>query len=366
MSSSWELICHHTYAGTPGVVVDLSPSRRSHASVSGLGDDDFLADGAEAGSGAVSIFDPAARIDIADSESWRPIRGLAVEMRILLEPGASGQRVLLDSPSFRFYVTSEVLFARFRNHSLQETEVSTHLDLVVPSSFQLPIGVWTVLGFMHDGVSLMELSVDGEVVARRPGVLNGLASPGAAGVTVGNAAAGSHAMNGQLDELRVWRLDPQRVQHDFFERPMNERAANCLADFDRALAAAFARHPDCAPRMRKEIRASLGQLVRKAMNAAPDARARLLILAEKYHELWRAGRLAGSAMNDVLAHAAALLDELGVSVQNDPVLMGLAKDPCYQQVISELPSLDCDPQLTGLLRALASRLEAQSSNRRRE
>ena len=41
MSSSWELICDHTYTGIPGVVVDRSPSGASYGQMLGLDDTDF-------------------------------------------------------------------------------------------------------------------------------------------------------------------------------------------------------------------------------------------------------------------------------------------------------------------------------------
>ena len=56
MAELWELICHHTYGGIPGVVVDLSPRATSHGQVFGLDDGDFLADGLATGSGAVRFY----------------------------------------------------------------------------------------------------------------------------------------------------------------------------------------------------------------------------------------------------------------------------------------------------------------------
>jgi hypothetical protein len=69
----WELVCHHTYAGTPGVVVDLSPGRGSHAVAEGLQDADILADGVTPGSGAVNLFDPGARIHEPAGPAWAPL-----------------------------------------------------------------------------------------------------------------------------------------------------------------------------------------------------------------------------------------------------------------------------------------------------
>ena len=49
MAELWELICHHTYRGIPGVVVDTSPHQASHGRAIGLDNSDFLADGGASG-----------------------------------------------------------------------------------------------------------------------------------------------------------------------------------------------------------------------------------------------------------------------------------------------------------------------------
>ena len=40
MAEAWELILHHTYAGTPGVIFDHSPTHRSHGQPVNLADAD--------------------------------------------------------------------------------------------------------------------------------------------------------------------------------------------------------------------------------------------------------------------------------------------------------------------------------------
>ena len=54
MADIWELICHHTYTGIPGVIVDTSPPAASYGIARNLSDANFLADGVAPGSGAVS------------------------------------------------------------------------------------------------------------------------------------------------------------------------------------------------------------------------------------------------------------------------------------------------------------------------
>ena len=73
MAELWELICHHTYRGIPGVVVDLSPRAASHGQAFGLDDSDFLADGSATGSG------PCASTSKAAEYAFLPRRPLAVD-----------------------------------------------------------------------------------------------------------------------------------------------------------------------------------------------------------------------------------------------------------------------------------------------
>ena len=68
MADPWELVLHHTYAGTPGVILDHSPSRRSHGQPVNLTEADFLTDGVRPGSGAV-------RFDSADEHDPRAALG---------------------------------------------------------------------------------------------------------------------------------------------------------------------------------------------------------------------------------------------------------------------------------------------------
>jgi hypothetical protein len=69
-----KLICHHTYGGIPGVVVDLSPRAASHGQGFGLDDGDFLADGSVGGRHEVP--------DILEDILSRPRSGLRPDSRV--------------------------------------------------------------------------------------------------------------------------------------------------------------------------------------------------------------------------------------------------------------------------------------------
>src|SRR4051794_16599111 len=99
----WKLVCHHTYAGTPGVVYDLSPDHQNHAVAVDIDDADFLRDGAQVGSGSVRLRTRDARIRIPENPSWRPLDALRGEVTVLLETPQSGHAAvsrLVDADSF--------------------------------------------------------------------------------------------------------------------------------------------------------------------------------------------------------------------------------------------------------------------------
>jgi hypothetical protein len=94
MAERWELICHHTYQGIPGIVLDRSPTARSPGRAVGLANADFLRDGATPGSGAVSFYKPGARIHVPigpdNLATWQPLGGVKVDVTFRREPHPAG------------------------------------------------------------------------------------------------------------------------------------------------------------------------------------------------------------------------------------------------------------------------------------
>ena len=84
MAATWELILNHTYAGTPGVVFDLSPGRGAHGTAINLPDSDFLTDGASRGSGAVD-FRSGGRISVRPTQAWDRLGGVRGEVTCVFE-----------------------------------------------------------------------------------------------------------------------------------------------------------------------------------------------------------------------------------------------------------------------------------------
>ena len=107
MAELWELICHHTYRGIPGVVVDLSPCAASHGQAFGLDDSDFLADGSATGSGSVRFYKQGGRIRVAtEAIPWKSIIGVRAEVTLRRQPSLG---FIIDSDAFQFHIRGNTL-----------------------------------------------------------------------------------------------------------------------------------------------------------------------------------------------------------------------------------------------------------------
>ena len=93
---------------------------------------------------------------------------------------------LIDGDTFQFYIRANSLTAHFSSYPVQYAEINSALDAVGSPPYQLPVGQWVTLGFMHDGFGTIELSANGQVIARRTGVFAPIDAPGPAGINIGN------------------------------------------------------------------------------------------------------------------------------------------------------------------------------------
>jgi hypothetical protein len=201
MSSSWELICDHTYTGIPGVVVDLSPSGASYGQTLGLDDTDFLKDGAAAGSGAVRFYKPGSVYVSTEKSQWRALGAIRGEVTLRRQPATTA--FLLDGDTFEFHIRSGALVAWFSSYPVQYAEIVSSFDAVGPQPYQIPVGQWVTLGFMHDGVRTLELYADGAVIARKTGTYAPIDAPGSSGLNIGNTRVLDSPLNGEIDTVRI-------------------------------------------------------------------------------------------------------------------------------------------------------------------
>jgi hypothetical protein len=354
--AEWELICHHTYSGIPGVVVDRSPTGSSYGRAINLADGDFLPDGASPGSGAVR-FDNAADGAVhvsAEASAWRSLPGLKGEATVRRLPG--GVNFILDSNSFRFFIRSDGLSGWFNSYPLQYAAITSTLDPLGSQPYTVPVNSWVTLGFMHDGFRTLELSADGEVVARLTRAYEPINPIDSAGIRIGNTLSGGGSLLGEREEVKIWRLNPRRMYDEFHARPMNAEAANCWKIFEESLQAALRRHPDCVERLAIELRNAVRGGLQTILANGPAVTERLRSSAEIYEKLWRTGNIGTSDMAECLAGLIQWLRAAGMDAEQNPAFNALVNSECFGIIVSEINPLECDPQFIHMMESTGRRL----------
>ncbi len=206
---------------------------------------------------------------------------------------------------------------------------------------------------MHDGLDTMELYADGQLVARRTGLLAGVPGVGSQGVFIGTSGTyTTHVLDGDIDEVKVWRLNPNIMDEQFFSRPVDKAVANCWERFFRSLAEALDRHPDCARLIQRTINEAVDRLRRTIIARGPETRERFERTSREYLQLWRAGKLDSPEMDKLFADWCTWLRLVDISIEDDPALQELLRSNCLRRVLARCEPLDCDPQAAALLQLI--------------
>lgn len=339
MSDPWELLLHHSYAGTPGVIFDDSPKRRNHGRGRGLVPDDYLASGASPRSGAVS-FRPGCIVDVLPLEPWDPIPVLRAEIVCRWEEQING--TLFDAGVYSFGIRHEALRFDVKveggsiGHSMTEPDPGNK-----PA---IPFRQWMTLGVFFDFITgFAGFTIDGQEVDR----VDASWAPSLMGtdrIGIGNSMSDlSQNFRGAIDDIKIWRLDPNWVDKTFTHRPVDPRVRDCWDKWSDGLGKALNDDVECAQRVANLIRAAVNSLIRRASRSANRGRWEAAVADYRMH--WEGGDLSGVA--DVLNSVIA---EIGADLQltTDPAIAELINDPCVQRLIGKVPSLDCDPQFTGI------------------
>jgi hypothetical protein len=352
MAEVWQLICHHTYAGTPGVIPDLSDGGSPGFAADGLADSDFLRDGAFPNSGSIRFYG-AGRVHVPKGESWNRIGGIMGEARLRWQASPPGVYTIVYSDSFHFYIRNGVLVGWFAGDPVSYAEISVHNDQVGPQPYIIPTGKWVTLGFAHNGLDRMELSADGQIIARKVTPLNRVAAASSAGLSIGSTPAGD-PLNGEIDEVKIWRLNPKRMVEQFWDRPMDDAAVDCYRRFVEELAAALARHPDCLRQVTSTARNTVESMLNEALAKGPETNERLHKLAHEYRRMWTAGQIDSPEMAKLLADTLKWLQLSGIDPTSDARVQNLIGSSCWQMIAREVKPPDCDTQLMALYQMLAS------------
>jgi Concanavalin A-like lectin/glucanases superfamily len=345
------MICHQTY-DWHGLAIDRSVYD-NHGSALGV---QVLADGATPGSGALRLVTGSV-ITVPLNPASCTLRALRVECTLRLTDSLPVKRMVVDcGNSFQFFIYSSglwalhavqpvepgIYFGMFGFHGFHNDGISTVTDGPGGASYQVPLGQWVTLAFEHDGIAMMCLYADGQQVAERHQTLAAIRDAGTAGIRIGNAGSGTDEfLGGDIDEIKVWRRDPQALWREFSRRPLDSATAACWHDFLLRIEEILRAHPDCA-RLLGALREVIERMLRAVAAHGPDAVAQLVRFGEDYRALWRAGAIDGSDMANLTQTWIAWLRSLGINPEADAMLQVLIRSGCFRLLWETSPGLACD------------------------
>ncbi|MER6320319.1 LamG-like jellyroll fold domain-containing protein [Streptomyces sp. NPDC001581] len=365
MADPWELILHHTYAGTPGTACDLSPAR-SHGDRHG--DVSFLKDGASADSGAIRVGNEDSGVRVACGKEWAELGALRGEVRFRQDytyADPSFFQTLIATPSFDFmtyapsYAPARHIRIRLRPHSA--------LQFSLIRGEGVPFGQWLTWGFVYDGRSTVQLTLNGQVVKSASGVFTSLPSGSGTDLDIGNtlpgAYVGGYLLDGLIDEVKIWRRNPHRMGSDFLGRPMDDDVAACWATWGRAIATWLRENPQCADPLSGLLSLLDQALDTVTSGADPVLAARFESAVGQYRTLWSAGHVNDPAMVAVLLEIYGVLRQAGIEPEYS--IEEIVNSECWRRLFAEVPPPDCDGELVALVNETARQLGERQRNVRR-
>jgi hypothetical protein len=257
----------------------------------------------------------------------------------------------------RTLVAGDGAFSLFSRMGVLSATVApgTMIDTSAADGYRVPDNQWVKFTFVHDGWAARLLADEQEV--RADEVTGPVPAVGPGGVCIGNRPGANESIRGDIDEVKIWRRDPAKMWHDFAERPVDQKSADCWADFLQRLDELLRAHPDCAARLLTHCRNVLEGFIHAVGARGPAVRARAGALAERYRTLWGQGSIDGVAMGELIAEWVGWTRSLGLEPAADADLQALVGDPCFRLLVEASSTLECDKSFTGYLRLWAQHFE---------
>jgi hypothetical protein len=251
--------------------------------------------GRQPASGALRFTVPSSEVRVPSGPAWANLGGMAVQVWLKLD-ALSGQRrnIIEGDNCFALFVDSGgAVVASFLGLvqgqiTPQWNIVSTALHSPTGNAVTCPVGVWTFVSFIFDGIGRARIWIDGVLAGVRTDFVSGVGSVGPAGVVIGNwTLCNQYWLMGEIDSVRVWKEDPVAPIAQLYSRLKDEAQRKAWDRFFDCLAQA---NPD---RLRQYagLAGELDRLLRVEVqglyNAPEEQRDEFFALLGAYRQAWQ-------------------------------------------------------------------------------
>ncbi len=291
----YQMILHHNYR--LGQAVDLSGANQ-HGFVTGT---DFEADGFAVGSGALVFKQASARVRIPKRGIWDSLFALKIEVWVRVDALGARRNLVEGDNSFAFAIDNQgFLWGTFHAPEVSGGPLvwhgaSSQNNSPDGLSQKVPLNTWVKLSFIHDGYASLRLYIDDKLVAANYNLIAGVPPVGSAGVHIGNwTLSDQYTFDGQIDEVKIYRYDPDEAYMQFFCRNLDKQSAPCWQHLFGALEELHGQQQldafiKCIAYLQVEI-------IRAVRSKGEMAIAENEKLTAKYRELWCEGNIDSAQM----------------------------------------------------------------------
>lgn len=320
----------------------------------------FVPDGMTTGSGALRFGAASSRVRVPPHSLFQHLHALKIETTVRLTSLGQRRNLVEGHLSFAFFIRPDgVLQGTARGRQslggpldwYGTDSKSGSPDGVVRT---VPVDQWVRLTYLHDGFASLRLFLDDRLVAATSSLGSPIRPVGPRGVHIGNwPDADAYAFQGDIDDTRLWRWEPDAAYHQFFCRP----PGRCWRAVSGVLAAHFS-GPDGREQLSELLRC-VGriqyELIQAVRGQGEDAVRINEEFALRYRRLWCEGPIDGEDMAALVAEWLRWLREaLGERVPDTlerlrRCFLATGLDP---EVFGQLDWQDCDPAFAGYLRAV--------------
>lgn len=231
----YQLILHHIYRNGP-FAIDISGYENDGLTTAVS----YLQDGIDRKSGALLFKSPHSRIRVPlkSKSLFQRLFALKIEMTVRIDALGHRRNLIEGDDSFAFFIDSDgYLWGTYNGSQYNGGPKIWHGANSRDASpdgiqYKVPLHQWVNLLYEHDGFASIRLYINGTLVAVNYSLRSGVSPVVNTGINIGNwTLIDAYTFDGAIDEVKIWRWDPDDSLGNFLSRPMDKSAVLCWKEF---------------------------------------------------------------------------------------------------------------------------------------